>query len=139
MDYLIASLVVAAASHAERHALLIGVGDYAYDGFTDLEGPENDVLALRSLLTERWGYRAENVRTLESREATRARILVEVRGLNRAERLILVLYYYEELTMKEIGATLDLSESRVSQMHSSVMSRLKAQLERRRQELTQTA
>jgi len=61
------------------------------------------------------------------------------RGLNRAERLILVLYYYEELTMKEIGATLDLSESRVSQMHSSVMSRLKAQLERRRQELTQTA
>ena len=60
------------------------------------------------------------------------------RGLNRAERLILVLYYYEELTMKEIGATLDLSESRVSQMHSSVMGRLKAQLERRRQELTQT-
>ncbi len=60
------------------------------------------------------------------------------RGLNRAERLILVLYYYEELTMKEIGTTLDLSESRVSQMHSSVMGRLKTQLERRRQELTQT-
>jgi RNA polymerase sigma factor for flagellar operon FliA len=39
------------------------------------------------------------------------------KGLNRNERLIIILYYYEELTMKEIGATLDLSESRVSQMH----------------------
>ncbi|MGA1394189.1 MAG: FliA/WhiG family RNA polymerase sigma factor, partial [Phycisphaerales bacterium] len=38
------------------------------------------------------------------------------RGLSRAERLILILYYYEEMTMKEIGTTLDLSESRVSQM-----------------------
>src|SRR4030042_809091 len=35
------------------------------------------------------------------------------KGLTRAERLIIVLYYYEEMTMKEIGATLDLSESRV--------------------------
>ncbi len=33
------------------------------------------------------------------------------KGLNRNERLIIILYYYEELTMKEIGATLDLSES----------------------------
>ena len=36
------------------------------------------------------------------------------KGLNRNERLIIILYYYEELTMKEIGATLDLSESRAS-------------------------
>ncbi len=57
------------------------------------------------------------------------------RGLTRAERLIVVLYYYEEMTMKEIGATLDLSESRVSQMHSSILSRLKAQLNHRRREL----
>ena len=44
------------------------------------------------------------------------------KGLNRNERLIIILYYYEELTMKEIGATLDLSESRVSQMHSASCS-----------------
>ncbi|HUV40830.1 MAG TPA: FliA/WhiG family RNA polymerase sigma factor [Sedimentisphaerales bacterium] len=50
------------------------------------------------------------------------------RGLTRAERLIIVLYYYEEMTMKEIGATLDLSESRISQMHSSIVARLKAQM-----------
>jgi RNA polymerase sigma factor for flagellar operon FliA len=60
------------------------------------------------------------------------------RGLSRAERLLLILYYYEEMTMKEIGATLDLSESRVSQMHSSILSRLKAQLSHRKVELSTT-
>jgi RNA polymerase sigma factor for flagellar operon FliA len=56
------------------------------------------------------------------------------KGLNRNERLIIILYYYEELTMKEIGATLDLSESRVSQMHSAIVQRLQGQLGRRRPE-----
>ena len=56
------------------------------------------------------------------------------RGLNRNERLIIILYYYEELTMKEIGATLDLSESRVSQMHSAIIQRLQTQLSTRRPE-----
>ncbi len=56
------------------------------------------------------------------------------KGLTRAERLIVVLYYYEEMTMKEIGATLDLSESRVSQMHSSIVARLKAQMNSRKKE-----
>jgi RNA polymerase sigma factor for flagellar operon FliA len=56
------------------------------------------------------------------------------KGLNRNERLIIILYYYEELTMKEIGQTLDLSESRVSQMHSSIVQRLQTQLGRRRPE-----
>lgn len=56
------------------------------------------------------------------------------KGLNRNERLIIILYYYEELTMKEIGATLDLSESRVSQMHTSIVNRLQQQLGYRRVE-----
>jgi RNA polymerase sigma factor for flagellar operon FliA len=58
------------------------------------------------------------------------------KGLTRAERLIVVLYYYEEMTMKEIGATLDLSESRVSQMHSSIIARLKAQMNHRKREFS---
>ena len=57
------------------------------------------------------------------------------RGLNRAERLIVVLYYYEQMTMKQIGETLDLSESRVSQMHSAILERLRAQLLARKPEL----
>ncbi len=58
------------------------------------------------------------------------------KGLNRNERLIIILYYYEELTMKEIGATLDLSESRVSQMHSAIVNRLQEQFSRRRAEFS---
>jgi RNA polymerase sigma factor for flagellar operon FliA len=59
------------------------------------------------------------------------------KGLSRAERLIIILYYFEEMTMKEIGATLDLSESRVSQMHSSILARLKAQMADRKKEFQQ--
>jgi len=47
------------------------------------------------------------------------------RGLNREERLVLVLYYTEGLTMAEIGLVLDLSESRVSQIHKDVIHRLR--------------
>jgi RNA polymerase sigma factor for flagellar operon FliA len=57
------------------------------------------------------------------------------KGLSRAERLIVILYYYEEMTMKEIGTTLDLSESRVSQMHSSILARLKAQMQHREKDM----
>ena len=60
------------------------------------------------------------------------------RGLNRAERLIVLLYYFEEMTMKEIGETLDLSESRVSQMHSAILLRLRNQLDKRQKELATT-
>ena len=45
--------------------------------------------------------------------------------LTRAERLIVVLYYFEEMTIKEIAATLDLSEACVLRMHSSIIQRLK--------------
>ncbi len=57
-----------------------------------------------------------------------------IKGLSKNERLIILLYYYQEMTMKEIGATLDLSESRVSQMHSAILSRLRPMLEGRKHE-----
>lgn len=47
------------------------------------------------------------------------------RGLSREERLVLILYYFEDLTMAEIGIVLDLSESRVSQIHKDVIARLR--------------
>lgn len=56
------------------------------------------------------------------------------KGLTSTERLILILYYYEQMTMKEIGKTLDLSESRVSQMHSAIIDRLRFQLKQRGRE-----
>jgi len=47
------------------------------------------------------------------------------RDLAREERLVLILYYFEEMTMAEIGAVLDLSESRVSQIHKEILTRLR--------------
>ena len=55
--------------------------------------------------------------------------------LSDKERLIIILYYYEEMTMKEIGATLDLSESRVSQMHSAIVKKMRTMHKRIRYEL----
>lgn len=61
---------------------------------------------------------------------------VLTKELTMRERMIVVLYYFEELTMREIGLTLDLSESRVCQLHSRIIARLKSRLGRRRDELT---
>ena len=57
------------------------------------------------------------------------------RHLIRKERLILVMYYYEGLTMREIGDILELTESRVCQIHSNIMQRLKVHLEKLQQRL----
>ena len=48
--------------------------------------------------------------------------------LPEKERLMVSLYYYEELTMKEIGAVLDITESRVSQIHSKAVLHLRTKL-----------
>ncbi len=52
-----------------------------------------------------------------------------IEELPEKERMILTLYYYEELTMKEIGLTLGVVESRVSQIHSSAVVRLRSTLQ----------
>ncbi|GAB6189428.1 FliA/WhiG family RNA polymerase sigma factor [Marinitoga arctica] len=49
-------------------------------------------------------------------------------SLNEREQLILSLYYEKELTFKEIGKILDISESRVSQIHSALIIKLKKKL-----------
>ena len=47
-----------------------------------------------------------------------------IMGMNRVERLVTIMYYFEGLSMRRIGEVLDLSESRVSQMHSKLMQRM---------------
>lgn len=49
-------------------------------------------------------------------------------GMSRKEKLIVALYHFEELTMKETGAACGISESRVSQMHGSILKRMKARI-----------
>lgn len=58
----------------------------------------------------------------------RQRLVEALEGLPERERLVLTLYYFEELTMKEVGLTLGVVESRVSQIHSSAVLRLRGSL-----------
>lgn len=55
-----------------------------------------------------------------------ARLASAVDQLPERERLVMSLYYYEEMTMKEIGAALGVVESRVSQIHASAVLRLRS-------------
>jgi RNA polymerase sigma factor for flagellar operon FliA len=63
----------------------------------------------------------------ESNELTRL-LIGAIDDLPEKERLVLSLYYYEEFTMKEIGALLGVNESRVSQLHTKAMLRLRGKL-----------
>jgi RNA polymerase sigma factor for flagellar operon FliA len=57
------------------------------------------------------------------------RVIVEaIEELPDKEKKILVLYYYEDLTLKEIGEVLEVTESRVSQLHTKAILRLRSKL-----------
>ena len=81
------------------------------------------------------GYRQDpgegDPQVLVEREQMREIVAEAVAELPEKERLICSLYYYDELTMKEIGATLGISESRVSQLHTKAMLRIRSRIEGR--------
>jgi RNA polymerase sigma factor (sigma-70 family) len=55
-------------------------------------------------------------------------LTVAIGELPEKERLVLSLYYFEELTMKEVGKVLNLTESRISQLHTQIVLRLRGKL-----------
>lgn len=61
-------------------------------------------------------------------EELRQEISRLIESLGENERLVVTLYYFEELTMKEIAQVLGVSEPRVSQIHSKVLTRLRGRL-----------
>ncbi|MGM0614049.1 MAG: RNA polymerase sigma factor FliA [Pseudomonadota bacterium] len=58
----------------------------------------------------------------------RQHLVAGIEALPEREKLLMALYYQEELNLKEIGAVLGVTESRVSQLHSQAISRLRAKL-----------
>jgi len=58
----------------------------------------------------------------------RSAIAEAIKDLPEKQRLVLSLYYYEDLNLKEIGRVLDVTESRVSQLHTQAVMKLKARL-----------
>ena len=90
-----------------------------------LSGPEGEVSSLSEMLEDE---EAEDVPgVVEWNDAKRlTRRMIE--RLTQQERLVIALYYYEELTLREIGEVLGISESRVSQIHSRIILTLKGKL-----------
>ncbi|WP_252105820.1 MULTISPECIES: RNA polymerase sigma factor FliA [unclassified Halomonas] len=58
----------------------------------------------------------------------RETLIAAIEALPEREKLLMALYYQEELNLKEVGAVLGVTESRVSQLHSQAISRLRARL-----------
>jgi len=58
-------------------------------------------------------------------EELKEQLVKTLKQLPERERIVITLYYYEELTFKEIGKELGISESRVSQIHSEVIDKVK--------------
>jgi len=53
-----------------------------------------------------------------------------IERLSQKEKTIISLYYYEEMTLKEIGQIMGFTESRICQIHSKVILKLRAQLKK---------
>lgn len=94
------------------------------------EATDRDLCAGHTLADSSFNAPSMVAQKLELRE-----LILE--DLSRIERLIVLLYYYEGMTMKEISLTFDISESRVCQMHTMILAKLRNQL--RRHEMTTTA
>jgi RNA polymerase sigma factor for flagellar operon FliA len=62
------------------------------------------------------------------KQELKAVIAEAIDRLGPKERLVISLYYFDELTMKEIAAVLDVNESRVSQIHTKAMAQLRLKL-----------
>jgi RNA polymerase sigma factor for flagellar operon FliA len=88
---------------------------------------EHDLAGLAELIEDNDAINAlELIEEAESRDL----LLDAINCLSEQERLVVALYYYEEMTLKEIGETLGISESRVSQIHTKAVSRLRARMKR---------
>ena len=84
----------------------------------------------KSLLDCLAGSKDANPQTHARLNELKKTIAEAIDSLPEKERLMISLYYYEELTMKEIGAVLEITESRVSQIHSKAVLKLKLKLKK---------
>jgi RNA polymerase sigma factor for flagellar operon FliA len=71
-----------------------------------------------------------NPDVLLEKEEIKEYIVDAIKKLPDKEKKVIVLYYYEDLTLKEIGLVLDVTESRVSQLHTKAIMRLRGRLGR---------
>ena len=106
----------------EYHHILNEVNSGKIIGIEDL-GVSEDVLGFSEEESDNQPYK------LMEQVVFKKALVDCISSLPEREALVLSLYYDEELNLREIGQVLDVSESRVSQIHSQAMHRLKARMQ----------
>lgn len=71
---------------------------------------------------------ADNPQLQVEQKELKQQLVKAINALAEREKLVLTLYYYEEMTLKEIGAILNVSDSRVSQLHTKAILKLRSKL-----------
>ena len=105
----------------EYHQVLQDASGYLVLSFDDM-GVDDEAIASQV------SYRVPSPVEGLQREDFKRSLEESIAGLPERERLVMTLYYDEELNLREIGAVIGVSESRVSQIHSQALLRLQARL-----------
>ncbi|WP_027672711.1 RNA polymerase sigma factor FliA [Rheinheimera baltica] len=106
----------------EYHHMLSDISSGRIIGIEDL-GVSEDVLVTSG------DTDSDNLYESQASEAFHQDLAKTISSLPEREALVLSLYYNDELNLKEIGAVLNVSESRISQIHSQALVRLKARMQ----------
>ncbi len=88
-------------------------------------GDDNDKVSIADSIES---PKSLNPEIIVEKDEIRRVIISAISELPEKEKKVLVLYYYEDLTLKEIGQVLEVTESRVSQLHTKAILRLRAKL-----------
>ncbi|MCU0823472.1 MAG: RNA polymerase sigma factor WhiG [Leptospira sp.] len=88
-------------------------------------GDENDEVSFMETLESPMNMNPDNI--IEKEEIKNV-IVESIQSLPEKEKKVIVLYYYEDLTLKEIGEVLEVTESRISQLHTKAVARLRSKL-----------
>jgi RNA polymerase sigma factor for flagellar operon FliA len=115
-------------SLADYHRLMDQVRGAVLLSLDETRSPEDgDSLGLAEVIED---PNAPDVLARLEEEETRLVLLDTLNRLPEQERIVVALYYYEHMTLREIGVTLGISESRVSQVHSRAVLRLRSRVRR---------
>lgn len=116
-------------TEAELQSALLEIANssvYALDELWTVSDSSGDQVSLLDTIADEGA--ADPQEALASTEV-KDRLTEAIGGLPEREQLVVALYYYENLTLREIGEVLGVTESRVSQLHTKAVMRLKSHLQ----------